>query len=259
MAEQPHVEDRSGAPRPAHPDAGAWDGFYERHGDLAAASRRRGPAPQDCDGTATEVVATLEGVTGRPLAGRLAVEIGCGSGRMTARLARAFGRVVAVDVSEVALERCRQRLGDRTDVTLWHGGAELLAGLPSRSADWVVAVATLQHVSRKEEVLSYVAESSRLLAAGGVAALEFATASWRRRRRDAVVDLSRLLAQRGRLAAVHPELGLPAFDPHWRGARPGESELLSAASGEGLTTRVCRGELQSWLVLERLPAGARSR
>ncbi len=252
------MADPSGAPRLAHPDAGAWDGFYERHGDLAAASRRRGPAHDDGDATATEVVATLEAVTGRSLSGRLAVEIGCGSGRMTAHLARAFGRVVALDVSEVALGRCRSRLGDRPAVALWQGGAELLAGLPSGSADWVVAVATLQHVSRKEEALSYVAESARLLARGGVAALEFATSSWRRRGRDRLVDLARFLAQRGRLGALHPELGLPAFDPNWRGARPGERELLSAAAGEGLSARVSRGGLQSWLVLERLPAAGRA-
>src|SRR6266516_2425610 len=49
-------------------------------------------------------------------AATVVVEIGCGVGRMTRRLAELAGRVVATDVSGEMLTRCRQTLADRTNV-----------------------------------------------------------------------------------------------------------------------------------------------
>jgi len=100
------------------------------------------------------------------LAGRRVIEIGCGTGRNTAWLARPEAgatNIVALDFSEAMLARARTRLpGSRVrfiqhDVrTTWPSANE--------SADLVIAMLILEHV---EDLSPVFAEASRVLAAGG--------------------------------------------------------------------------------------------
>ena len=101
-------------------------------------------------------------VRGLPSASR-ALDVGCGDGRLTVELPCA--RVTAADVSGVALERARRRLGEAELVRL-----ELDAPLPfvDSAFDLVLCAETLEHVRDVQLLLS---EIRRVLRPGGLVAV----------------------------------------------------------------------------------------
>jgi SAM-dependent methyltransferase len=72
------------------------------------------------------------------------LELGCGTGEFTARLLASGCDLLAVDVSEAAVERCRERVGDRAEVVV--GNVETGEGLEGREFDAIVGVSVLHHV-----------------------------------------------------------------------------------------------------------------
>lgn len=140
---------------------------------------------------------------------------------MTLALADRYDHVYALDVAPSVLAACRHNLqardGARDNVTLLLGGPGRLALLPAGCADFVLSATVLQHVSDRSEALLYLAESSRLVRAGGVAALQLRAPRLRSRVRDVLVDAVRLFGGR-----------LPAFHPSWRGAVLTEAEARRA-------------------------------
>jgi SAM-dependent methyltransferase len=72
------------------------------------------------------------------------LELGCGTGVFTERLVATGCELVAVDVSEASVERCRERVGDRAEVVV--GNVESGAGLEGRAFDAIVGVSVLHHV-----------------------------------------------------------------------------------------------------------------
>ena len=103
-----------------------------------------------------------EFVRGLPPAAR-ALDLGCGDGRLGALLAAE--RLVAADVSRIALERARRRLPDAELIKL-----EPDARLPldDSSFDLVLCAETLEHVRDVQLLLS---ETRRVLRPGGRLAL----------------------------------------------------------------------------------------
>lgn len=95
------------------------------------------------------------------------LEIGCGVGRMTAWFAREFGRVDALDVSPVMIQRARQRLGHMTNVAFHAGSGSDLASLADDSADLVFSYIVFQHIPSKDAIESYVRDAARVLKDGG--------------------------------------------------------------------------------------------
>ncbi len=73
-----------------------------------------------------------------------ALELGCGTGEFTARLARSGCSLTAVDISEASLARARQRVGDQAELVL--GNIETGGGLEGREFDAIVGVSVLHHV-----------------------------------------------------------------------------------------------------------------
>jgi ubiquinone/menaquinone biosynthesis C-methylase UbiE len=59
------------------------------------------------------------------------LEIGCGMGRMTARLAELYGTVIALDVSPEMLTRARKALTGHPNISYVLGGGTDLAGIDS--------------------------------------------------------------------------------------------------------------------------------
>lgn len=143
-------------------------------------------------GTVASIFAGLEAHGPMPRLGR-ALDFGCGLGRLSWALAERFGEVVGVDISPEMIDRarrpnlsvgaCRFVVNDRAD----------LRGLASDSFDFVLSLVTLQHVSDRRVIRSYIREFVRVAAPGGVVVFQLPTSvAWRVRLRPRYV-LSRAL------------------------------------------------------------------
>ncbi len=94
-------------------------------------------------------------------------DLGCGTGDLTARLARHVRRVVAVDRSAAMLKAARRRVEGLANVELHRADLELLP-LEGASCDAALLVLALTYVPDPERVLS---EAARILRPGGVLAV----------------------------------------------------------------------------------------
>lgn len=116
-------------------------------------------------------------------AGDRALEIGCGTGSVTARLLERAARVTAIDQSPGMLERARERLGARADDVQWlEQTAAEIDRLPPGSFDAVVLCLCLSDMSAAGRAF-VLREAALRLAPGGrlVAADEVcAPRGWRR-------------------------------------------------------------------------------
>jgi 2-polyprenyl-3-methyl-5-hydroxy-6-metoxy-1,4-benzoquinol methylase len=103
-----------------------------------------------------------------------AVEIGCGVGRLAVPMAGHFERVVALDVSQTMLEKCRvncEARGVRNVETLDAAAADF--GM--FDADLVFSHLVLQHIEDFAVIERYIALIRSWLGDGGVASLQFDT------------------------------------------------------------------------------------
>ncbi len=73
------------------------------------------------------------------------LELGAGTGEFTARLLESGCELVAVELSEAAAGRCRERVGDRAEVLV--GNIETGEGFEGREFDSIVGVSVLHHVN----------------------------------------------------------------------------------------------------------------
>lgn len=91
------------------------------------------------------------------------LEIGCGTGQLARRLARAFDRVVAIDLSEGMIAEARRRTG--MHVPIEYACADLFEWLRTHGGgyDCIVSVGTLHHV----DLRAALREAARSLAPGG--------------------------------------------------------------------------------------------
>jgi len=105
---------------------------------------------------------------------RLALDFGCGVGRLSAALAGHVDRVLAVDVAESMLQVARRmdRTGGRVRYVL--NRSEDLSFVPSASVDVVYSSLVLQHLP---PVLArgYLREFARVLAPDGAAVVQVAS------------------------------------------------------------------------------------
>jgi SAM-dependent methyltransferase len=86
--------------------------------------------------------ATIAALPDRPIAS--ALEVGCSIGVLTERLARHADRLLAVDVSDTALARARERLKDARNVTVER--RELPEDMPAGPFDLVVCSEVLYYL-----------------------------------------------------------------------------------------------------------------
>jgi SAM-dependent methyltransferase len=108
---------------------------------------------------------------GHPREHRAALDFGCGAGRMTRALAAHFGRSVGVDIAERMVDEARRVNADVANAEFRVGGPDL-AGFADGEFDLVYSGLVLQHVSSRRAVLRYMAELGRVLAAGGLLAVQ---------------------------------------------------------------------------------------
>jgi SAM-dependent methyltransferase len=157
----------------------------------------------------------------RPDRAQTVLEIGCGIGRMTTRLAELYGQVIGLDISAVMLERARTVLRDAPNVRLVHGNGHDLAGIADASVDAVFSYIVLQHIPTAAGQLAYLREARRVLRPGGVAGLQVRSNTL----------LARALDWVGHLR--HRSSGRRTLDRSWRGSRVPRAALLAAATGSG--------------------------
>jgi trans-aconitate 2-methyltransferase len=155
----------------------------------------------------------------------IAVDAGCGSGRVTAELAERLpnGRVIAVDGSEAMVEKAKERLGDRANYLV----TDLVELELSEPVDLVFSTATFH----------WIGDHDRLF----------------RKLRAALKPAGRLVAQcggQGNVAAHMQAIAAVAADPEyaqhltqarglWNFASPGETEPRLRNAGFA--------EARSWL------------
>ncbi|HUP21743.1 MAG TPA: methyltransferase domain-containing protein [Thermoanaerobaculia bacterium] len=101
---------------------------------------------------------------------RAVLEIGPGGGRWTAELLQRVPKVVAVDVSETCIERCRARFADYQSATFLVGDGRSLTGVADASVDRIFSFAAFVHIDRRD-VEAYAPELRRVLEPGGRGAI----------------------------------------------------------------------------------------
>lgn len=96
-----------------------------------------------------------------------ALDFGCGTGRLTAGLAKYFGSVDGVDVSEEMIKIAKNDHKEMDNVGFFSNNGYDLKEFPNNYYDFVFSFAVFQHVPRKSVVINYLKEIFRVLATGG--------------------------------------------------------------------------------------------
>jgi ubiquinone/menaquinone biosynthesis C-methylase UbiE len=123
---------------------------------------------------ANEVMTDMVAICGgqrSPLDLRM-LEIGCGVGRMTRMLARIFGHVTGVDISEEMVRQARENTADLPNVDLVLGDGATLAGLPDATYDFAFSFIVFQHIPAYDVMASYCREVFRVLKPRGLFKLQ---------------------------------------------------------------------------------------
>jgi trans-aconitate methyltransferase len=85
-------------------------------------------------------LAAAEGAFGTIRKG-VALDYGCGVGRLTRPLSERFQQVIGVDISSAMLEEARRNLADRPNVSY-----ELASSQSNRPVDFVLSKIVFQHI-----------------------------------------------------------------------------------------------------------------
>lgn len=104
----------------------------------------------------------------------VALDFGCGVGRLSRALSRHFKEVLAIDVSSSMLKEAQVANADIAHITWIHNPAPDLQIVPSGSVDFVYSNITLQHMPPARQA-GYVSEFCRVLRPGGVVAFQAPT------------------------------------------------------------------------------------
>lgn len=107
-------------------------------------------------------------VRGRDLKQARLLEIGCGIGRMTRRLADLFGEVHGTDVSAEMIRQAQERFRDAPNVSFYATNGLDFSAFPDAHFDVVFSVYVFQHVPTPEIVRANIRDACRVLKPGGV-------------------------------------------------------------------------------------------
>ena len=101
----------------------------------------------------------------------VALEIGCGVGRMLKAAAEKFSTVIGIDVSRLAIDKARELVGPTAKVELVTGSGVDLSPVESTSVDFVWSFAALACMP-VAVIAAYLAEMKRVLKPTGVARVQ---------------------------------------------------------------------------------------
>ncbi len=129
---------------------------------------RRGQQEEEFFATARDVVRGLTAELPRLDARDAALEIGCGPGRLMRPLARYFGEIHGVDISDEMIRLARARLRDTPNAHPRRASGSDLAAFADGTFDFVYSYAVFQHIPSRDVVFQYLREAWRVLRPGGV-------------------------------------------------------------------------------------------
>jgi SAM-dependent methyltransferase len=149
-----------------------------------------------------EVSGALDVATelGRPESRVLALDFGCGLGRLTRALSERFERCVGVDVSERMIAAATELNADRPRCEFVLNTEADLAQFESGTFDLVYSSIVLQHLPTDEEIERFIGEFVRLISPTGLAIFQIPSEISARYR----------LQPRRRLYAASRRAGVPA-------------------------------------------------
>jgi SAM-dependent methyltransferase len=163
----------------------------------------------------------------------VALDIGCGVGRLTRVLAERTAHDHAIDDSAEMLEQARELNSHLTNVTWHHGDGTTLHPVEDGSIDAVVSHVVFQHIPDPQITLGYVAEMGRVLKPGGWAAFQISNDPGLHRPTIGVKE--RLKAAVGRAPKGQDE-------PEWLGSAVDLDDLRAAAGGAAMDVAQVVGE-----------------
>jgi SAM-dependent methyltransferase len=169
----------------------------------------------------------------------LAVEIGCGLGRISLALAPHFEQVVGVDISPSMVDQARE-LVSAPNVSFAVGSGTDLGPVADDSADFVTTYTVFQHLPKAALIEAYVKDSARILRPGGVLA-----AQWNNLPHPLGWKL------RGAWWRLRQRLGGPLrldqrVAPQFTGIRLPTKDMLAMLERAGLTVKETRGTGTLW-------------
>lgn len=166
----------------------------------------------------------------RPTARRRALDFGCGVGRLSRALSAHFDEVLGLDLSQPMVARAREFNVDRPGCRFEVNATAELTGLEDGEFDLVLSLITLQHVSDPAAVRYYLSELARVLAPGGLLAVQLPLRVPRRVRwhPGRVAHAAARIAGRapGRLAPWAMHLGGLAQDAVEQSLRAGGARVM---------------------------------
>lgn len=115
-----------------------------------------------------------------PAKQHVALDFGCGLGRLTRALSRHFASVIGVDVAPRMVAEAQRLNSDVSSCTFLVNDRPDLSIIESESIDLVLSFIALQHVSDKDTIRRYIRDFARITRSGGVAVFQLPTGvSWR--------------------------------------------------------------------------------
>jgi SAM-dependent methyltransferase len=170
--------------------------------------------------------------------GDLAVDIGCGVGRLSRALAARFARVEARDVSTRMAELAAKNLAPLGNVSVRAIPGDGVLDLPGGCADFVLSLQVFQHIPSAAITLSYIREAGRILKPDGVFVFQLRSFRMPGALLGSVEHAARLVVEAARRIRRKPPSGLDS--PAWHGKRVGKWQIGAAAHAGGLTVRSMR-------------------
>ncbi len=182
-----------------------------------------------------------------------ALEIGCGTGRITQALAKRFAFVDAIDVSSEMVRIAERDLANIKNVRFHVTNGIDLKKFPDARFDYACSELVFRHIPSREVIRTYLLETGRILNHGGRFAFQFnGKRAW---------DVARLFTGskyvlRSLYSSARRYLGLGHVDPGytlaaaWRGTRFSATEVRRTAELAGLMVDqfIGEGSDQMWVI-----------
>jgi SAM-dependent methyltransferase len=167
------------------------------------------------------------------------LELGCGVGRMTGRLAELSRTVIATDISAEMLAHARTNLRTRGNVAYLILPGDGRLPLRSESVDVVFSYLVLQHVPTVEAQVQYLREAVRVLGPGGRLAVQIRAVGWNAALHDQVGHLGHVLQGRRTLNRA------------WRGARLSYPRIARLAGAQVDVRLRPSGHRHVWVIARK--------
>lgn len=121
-----------------------------------------------------EVLQLIESAAklGYPETRDVALDFGCGIGRLSRALSKHFGQVCGVDISEEMIRKARELNKDFANCNFVLNTSDRLGQFPEHHFDLIYTNIVLQHVPRKVAILRYVVEFVRILKPKGLLVMQ---------------------------------------------------------------------------------------